>query len=213
MAIHSEELVQLLTKGQKYGMKQSPIIILGVNKTKVGNNRPKPPPIKRLTPEKMRARRKKNLCFNCDEIFHVGHKCKKLYMILAEDDEENNKTLAIEVSKIEYKEPQISLNVVSGQTPANTIKLLGRAGGYELVILMDSGSTHSFLDPHIAKRLGCLIEYTNPWVVTVADENKVECNSRCPHFKWEMGGHKFSTPVRLIKLGGCDMMIGVDMLY
>lgn len=40
-----------------------------------------PPPLKRLTPEEMLARRRKNLCYNCDETFTPGHKCKGLFVI------------------------------------------------------------------------------------------------------------------------------------
>lgn len=64
----------------------------------------------------------------------------------------------------------------------------------------------------MAKMLGFVIEDTAPWVVTVADGNRVECNSKCPYFESEMGGYKFTTPVGLLKLGGCDMVIGVDLL-
>lgn len=45
----------------------------------------KVPPPRRLTPTEM-VRKKQNLCFNCDEIYHVGHKYKKTFVILVEDD-------------------------------------------------------------------------------------------------------------------------------
>ena len=40
-------------------------------------------PIKRLTPTQMDERRKKGLCYNCDEKWAVGHKCKiaKLFLL------------------------------------------------------------------------------------------------------------------------------------
>lgn len=56
------------------------------------------------------------------------------------------------------------------------------------------------------------MEVTTPWVVTIANGNRVESNYKCPNFEWEMRGYKFTTPVRILKLGGCDMMIGVDLL-
>ena len=34
------------------------------------------PIIKRLTPPEMEERRKKGLCYNCDEKFAPGHRCK-----------------------------------------------------------------------------------------------------------------------------------------
>lgn len=127
-----------------------------------------------------------------------------MYLILGEEDdnEEAGDTLKLDEIGEDQGEPQIPLNVVLGQSIADTIKLLGKAKGKEIIILLDSGSTHSFLDPHTTKRLSCVMEFTNPWVVTIVDGNRVECNSRCPCFKWEMGVYKFSTPVRLLGFGG-----------
>ena len=44
-------------------------------------------PIKRLNPTEMQQRRAQGLCFNCDERFHPGHRCKpKLFLLLLDDD-------------------------------------------------------------------------------------------------------------------------------
>lgn len=46
-------------------------------------------PLKRLSPAEMEERKRKGLCFNCNEKFTYGHKCKHLFLIEAieEDDE------------------------------------------------------------------------------------------------------------------------------
>ncbi|KAK4406334.1 hypothetical protein Sango_0639900 [Sesamum angolense] len=45
-------------------------------------------PIKRLSPAEMQARRVTGLCFNCDERFVPGHRCKsKQFFLLLADDE------------------------------------------------------------------------------------------------------------------------------
>lgn len=75
-----------------------------------------------------------------------------------------------------------------GQIQADTIKLLGRAGSKEIVILLDSESTHNCLNPQTASKLGCVVEYTRSSVVIVVDGNKMECNSRCPQFEWRCEG-------------------------
>ena len=41
-------------------------------------------PIKRLTPAQMDERRKRGLCYNCDEKWAVGHKCKNTKLFLLE---------------------------------------------------------------------------------------------------------------------------------
>lgn len=53
-----------------------------------------PASIRRLSPSEMAARRENGLCYNCDEKFSIGHKCKgrlSFFMLDEEDslDEEN----------------------------------------------------------------------------------------------------------------------------
>ncbi|KAL4569165.1 hypothetical protein LXL04_024799 [Taraxacum kok-saghyz] len=47
------------------------------------------PAWKRLTSTEMADRHAKGLCFNCDEMFSIGHKCAKLFCIMMADDEED----------------------------------------------------------------------------------------------------------------------------
>ena len=45
-------------------------------------------PLKRLSSEELVSRRERDLCFNCDEKFHHGHKCSsRVFILIAEDDE------------------------------------------------------------------------------------------------------------------------------
>ena len=43
-----------------------------------------PLPIKRLTTSQMQERMDKRLCYNCDEKYHLGHKCNKPKLYLLE---------------------------------------------------------------------------------------------------------------------------------
>ena len=46
------------------------------------------PALKWLMATEMAERRAKGLCFNCDEMFSIGHKCAKLFGIMLEDEED-----------------------------------------------------------------------------------------------------------------------------
>lgn len=46
-----------------------------------------PPPFKHLTFEEIVSRRKRGLCFSCDEKYHKGHRCaSRVFLLLAEED-------------------------------------------------------------------------------------------------------------------------------
>lgn len=62
-------------------------------------------PMKVLTAAEMSVRREKGLCFNFDEKFVSGHKCKhnSTFMILGEDDELVNTLLAMRMERLLWK--------------------------------------------------------------------------------------------------------------
>ncbi|XP_026415875.1 uncharacterized protein LOC113311250 [Papaver somniferum] len=179
---------------------------------------PKLQPVKKLTYADMRAKREKGLCYNCDELYTKGHKCNKqqLYMIVADDEDavhsgemgEGSSPQIVELE--EYME--ISVHALAGNISPTTIKIKGFVKKHGLTILIDSGSTHSFLDPVAAKRSGCTLTPTPTLQVTVADDNKLLSHAKCAEFSWSMQGHNFSHDLHILELGGCDMVLGVDWM-
>ncbi|GJY42671.1 enzymatic polyprotein [Tanacetum coccineum] len=53
-------------------------------------------PIKRLTQNELQERKKKGLCFNCDELYRVGHKCRSPHILLLIPDEVSMENLETE---------------------------------------------------------------------------------------------------------------------
>lgn len=54
--------------------------------------------------------------------------------------------------------------------------------GMVLHILIDSGSTHNFLDLNMAKKLGCKIQNIPPQAIAVAYGNYLTCQSMSKGF-------------------------------
>ncbi|KAG8375100.1 hypothetical protein BUALT_Bualt10G0065200 [Buddleja alternifolia] len=136
---------------------------------------------KLLTASEMGARKEKNLCYNCEETFVPGHRCKQrqIYMIMSEEEELiHNSQLGNEITnEIEDEmiddDMTISLNSLSGTTDMNTLRIQGSIKGQDVHILIDSGSTHCFLDENIGHKLWCKLDYTTPMIVSVADGSKM----------------------------------------
>ncbi|KAG8366662.1 hypothetical protein BUALT_Bualt17G0102900 [Buddleja alternifolia] len=175
---------------------------------------------KLLTASEMRARREKNLCYNCDETFVPGHRCKQrqIYVMMSEEEEVMHNSLIENenLNEIENESPGedmiVSLNALSRTTDMNTLRIKGTVNGQDIHILIDSGSTHCFLDEGTAYKLGCRMDYTTPLLVSVADGSKMVSRLECPEFSWTIQNHTFSYPIRVIKLGGYDMVLGGDWL-
>ncbi|KAL5727540.1 hypothetical protein ACHQM5_000724 [Ranunculus cassubicifolius] len=106
----------------------------------------------------------------------------------------------------------ISLNALVGSTSFQTLQLTGRIKNRNISMLVDSGSTHNFLDAGTAKALGCTVIPTSPHSVTVVGGGTLQCSTCCPSFTWEIQGSTFVSDVRILPLGGCDLVLGVQWL-
>lgn len=86
---------------------------------------------------------------------------------------------------------EISLNAMVGGEGLNTIKLPGLIHKREIIILVDSGSTHNFVDPALVHQLKLPTETVCPLQVTVANGEQLSFNQLCRGFQWEIQGEVF----------------------
>ncbi|KAF7126963.1 hypothetical protein RHSIM_Rhsim11G0145700 [Rhododendron simsii] len=145
--------------------------------TSYASNSPTYMLFKTLTPKEMDARRAKGLCFNCDERFVKGHRCQKkqLYVITGDEEEEDDTgqdNPGVEEATLE-DEVHISVHALAGSNSFRTMRVVGTVKGKEMVILIDSGSTHNFIDPRVAKIYGIMVEQTPDLTVTVVDGTRL----------------------------------------
>lgn len=56
------------------------------------------------------------------------------------------------------------------------------------------------------------MEAAPPLTVTVANGHKVLSKLRCPGFTWTMQGHTFQTDLRLIRIEGLNVVLGINWL-
>ncbi|KAK4388623.1 Retrovirus-related Pol polyprotein from transposon [Sesamum angolense] len=106
----------------------------------------------------------------------------------------------------------VSFHAMGGNNSNKTLRINGKVNGKDIHILIDSGSTHCFIDEKVVQVLGCTLEQTTPMAVRIADGGRVMSKYFCPTFCWEIQGHHFSHPVRVLKLGGYDCVLGCDWL-
>nr|GEU73636.1 two-component response regulator ARR17-like [Tanacetum cinerariifolium] len=78
--------------------------------------------------------------------------------------------------------PHISLNALVGVNTFHTIRIKGHVGRQDIHILVDSGSTHNFVDVLCAKRLRCEITSIYPLQVEVPGGNQMLSTSTCKHW-------------------------------
>ena len=141
--------------------------------------------IRKLTPARVEEYRKKNLCFKCDGPYSQGHKCKgrSLMMIECNDSEpesEGEEEILFE-PKEKFKEltPAISLHAMEGSSSPTTIRLMGTINNKPVNILLDSGTTHNFVDSKVVQRTGHKGSHELSFGVTIAGDEELHTEGVC----------------------------------
>ncbi|KAK8951688.1 hypothetical protein KSP39_PZI004152 [Platanthera zijinensis] len=189
--------------------------------------RPQP----RLTPKEIDDKRSKGLCFWCDSKFVPGHRCLDkqqsyaLELIPAEEDshldEDGELDIALEEGENFNMEvegatggtvPQVSFHALTGLTHFHTMRVIASYQGKPISILIDSGSTHNFIDEKAAARLQCKLTPIPMFNVAIANGRTIASAHKVEEFQWRMQGVSFSSEMLVLPLGGCEVVLGVQWL-
>jgi hypothetical protein len=96
-------------------------------------------------------------------------------------------------------------------TPASqTLRLQGSIGGYSVNILLDSGSSRSFINSSVASKLDGVQRLPSPVNVKVADDTNLVYSSRFPSVAWSTNGLSFHLALKILPLGLFDLILGMD---
>ncbi|KAL3514227.1 hypothetical protein ACH5RR_026944 [Cinchona calisaya] len=122
---------------------------------------------------------------------------KHLNFILAKDEEESAEFLdAIgeqdEITTHPSQKLNVSLCAISELMKRKIIVLCGELMGERVSLLVDTGSTTSFLNHKTIQTLGMTYEIAPPLTATIASGSTVTSFDICSHTSWKIQGHKFT---------------------
>ncbi|OMO86983.1 Integrase, catalytic core [Corchorus capsularis] len=183
---------------------------------------------KKPTPAEIAERKKKGLCIWCQAKYSPGHKCYKsqLYSIGGQDGEDDS-NLDFLVEELpegaesnefnsevleSVEQPIISLHAIYGTSGYQTMRICCTIKHHSLIILIDSGSTHNFIDGNVVKKLGLKMNQRAQTEVTIADGTAVTTWGSCERLHWQVQGMHFSSTFMVLALKGCDMVLGIEWL-
>jgi hypothetical protein len=167
----------------------------------------------------------KGLCYNCDEKYFLGHKCKEknIFMAISEDvSEEDVKTpLVSEPPKTTDISPPleppkvelvISLNALTSFFAPQTLKLIGYIKHRKVIILVDSGNTHNFIHHHIYQETHCYIHVVNNFQIMIANRGSMKCGGSCENVCLQIGDYHLKSHMFSINMCSCDIVLGAYWL-
>ncbi|XP_023907750.1 uncharacterized protein LOC112019466 [Quercus suber] len=184
--------------------------------------------LQRLTAAQMEERRKKGLCYHCDEKWQSGHQCKGARIFLLEgvsfsqelpssgpqlvELEANGFVVLSEGQDVLQDSPEITLYALVGSPSPGTTRIEGKIQRHCLVILIDTGSTHNFLDAGLCSSLKLAIDPALAFDVKIANGATVKTLGACQDLQVQVQGHHFCMDLNVLPLGGCDLVLGTQWL-
>lgn len=168
-------------------------------------------------------RRANNLCFRCGEKFGRDHQCKKPLQLLTIHVGEHGEIFTEDtVQALELLEepaaPQrechlmFSQHAEAGSEGSGTMKFRTLVGNQVCPILVDFGSSTSFVNANFVARAALPTVQVQPVSVKVANGELMQSNTQVSQLAWWMQGHTFYTDMRVLPLGAYDAVLGMDWL-
>lgn len=133
-------------------------------------------------------RRANGLCYKCGEKYAPGHPCnlaataqvKEANEIIS--DEMLDTLVTHEVG--EAADCHVTLNALTGSTQPGTIQFKALVGNQVMLLLLDSGSSHSFVDKSLVDKLQCQTTPISTLKVKVASGDFMYCDTMVQNMQW-----------------------------
>jgi hypothetical protein len=106
----------------------------------------------------------------------------------------------------------ISVNAMAGTESSQSLHLRTMVGNQVCLILVDSGSSYSFINAEFARHVGAAIQPMSSVPVKVANNQVMYSDEMVPGFSWWIQGNTFTHDMRLLELGAYDAILGMDWL-
>jgi hypothetical protein len=106
----------------------------------------------------------------------------------------------------------LSYQATFGTDSDTVMQLQAWIFGKQVSMLIDSGSTTSFIRDSFAAQFVGITPLPVPIRVRVADGAELHCQQQIVNCPWVSQGHEFQTTLKLLPLGSFDVILGMDWL-
>jgi hypothetical protein len=104
----------------------------------------------------------------------------------------------------------ISLNAISYTTGNKVIYIRALVKNHVLSILVDFGSSHSFLNAAMLSRIQYTATPAKCMIVRVGNGQHIFSDLKVEKLEWWIQGHTFQIDARILDLAAYDLILGMD---
>lgn len=157
----------------------------------------------------------KGLCFDCDESYIQENKCKgRLFRMDVEGDclveimdQRDEADLNESVTTTE-----ISFHAFAGTFNPRTIRMTGWLQGRPLLILINSGSTHNFIQESVMSRLGFEVQTLTEFRVFIGSGEYLVSKEVCRQMSITIQNTVITEDLFVLSMGDANIVLGIQWL-
>ncbi|XP_061368874.1 uncharacterized protein LOC133311789 [Gastrolobium bilobum] len=173
-------------------------------------------PVKKVSQEYLQKRRDMGLCYTCDEKWNSKHRCKARMMMLVGDFDEAETELEEQIVWQPDQGPQeildAALHSMGSDLNPRALQFHISIGSRLVTILIDSGSTHNFVQKNIAEELGLPMIKVPRMRVFLGNGEFLTCERKCPSISLNIQGQVFVVDLWVIELTQLGIVLGICWL-
>ncbi|XP_061353954.1 uncharacterized protein LOC133298640 [Gastrolobium bilobum] len=177
---------------------------------------PNLPPVKKLSHEYLQKRRESGLCYHCNEKWNVRHRCQwRMLLLIGEEDELGDQPDEQIVWQPEAKTIEMSdaaLHSMVGDTNPRALHFDIPFHGEMVQVLIDSGSSHNFINRELAEKFDLPMSRTTKMRVYLGNGEFLLCEKKCLDVKLLIQGHQFVVDLWVIELHDLGIILGIMWL-
>lgn len=133
------------------------------------------------------------------------HIVQELWNLLSDDEPDANQATPTDTEQQVFL--AISLSALSGIPAPRTVRFTGSIQGIPMHMLLDSGSSTSFISQAVAAQLHDVQAQPNSCSVRIAGGGHLCSAATLLNVPWSIGPYQFTSNIRVLPLSAFDMII------
>ncbi|XP_061376328.1 uncharacterized protein LOC133318356 [Gastrolobium bilobum] len=173
--------------------------------------------LKRVFNADLHKRKELGLCFTCDEKWTSKHICKNKLMLLVGEEEElqdaqEEEEIVWQADNSVGESKDASLHTLSDKNHFRALVFKSALGGRPFSILVDSGSTHNFIQKQLAIHLSLPMSHSHRIRVFLGNGAVMYSEKKCLKVPLLIQGNLFVCDLWILDLSDIEVILGMPWL-
>jgi hypothetical protein len=129
---------------------------------------------------------------------------------ISSSDEEKNNEDSQNLHELGNQNVNLTLSVAAMThiSHPQTLKVYGYVKNTKVTLLIDSGSSHNFINTNIARKINISIHPTSEVKVSISGNTAMSCDGKCHKVEISMSDYKLKYPMYVMPIGGVGIVLG-----